>query len=538
MILKQVCRSPLFGPVPIFSLAWACWAPLALLCACSGSSNSDSTAQGGAPGVGGGNVVGGASSVAGRSTTGGNSAASGSTVIGGTSSAGGSTPSSTDSGGGTSSGGGTVATGGSKTTGGSSTSGGSKATGGSNPAGGTTAAGGTATGGSKATGGNSTSGGSKATGGSTSAGGSTAAGGSAPTGGSKANGGTSATGGSKATGGGSATGGASSGNCDTPPDPSPLVGWASVSGGTTGGGNATPTVVSSLADLQNAVKGTTAAVIYVKGVLSPGVVTIGSNKTIVGLCGAEIHGHVGLNKSSNVIIRNIKIVGYAVGDCSLDPNYDSGTGCSSGEDAITVQGQSTHLWFDHDDISDGTDGNLDITHACDYITVSWTKFHYTPRTDNSGSDSTGASGHRYSNLIGHSDDNASEDTGHLRITWHHDWWADNVVERQPRVRFGQVHLFNNLWTSTATNYCIGVGVSANIRDESNVFIGVKTPVNTTSYSDSASAVRSTNNIYTNTTTAVSDLNASSVFDPASNYSYTADNASGVQAAVQSGAGPK
>jgi len=248
--------------------------------------------------------------------------------------------------------------------------------------------------------------------------------------------------------------------------------------------------------------------------------------------------HVGLNKSANVIIRNIKIVGYAVGDCALDPGYSAATGCSSGDDAITVQGQSTHLWFDHDDISDGTDGNLDITHASDYITVSWTKFHYTPRKDPVGSDSTGDSGHRYSNLVGHSDSNATEDTGHLRITWHHNWWADNVVERQPRVRFGQVHLFNNLWTSTTTNYCIGVGVGANIRDESNVFVGVKTPVNTTSYSDSASAVRSTNNVYTNTTNSVSDLNAASVFDPTSDYSYTVDAASSVQASVQSGAGPQ
>jgi pectate lyase len=317
------------------------------------------------------------------------------------------------------------------------------------------------------------------------------------------------------------------------------VGWASVAGGTTGGGNATPTVVTTLAELQAAVKGTSAAVVHVKGILSPGVVTIGSNKTIVGLCGAEIHGHVGLNKSSNVIIRNIKIVGYAVGNCALDPDYSSGTGCSSGQDAITIQGQSQHVWFDHDDISDGTDGNLDITHGSDYITISWTKFHYTPRSDNSGSDSTGASGHRYSNLVGGSDSNGAEDTGHLRITWHHNWWADNVVERQPRVRFGQVHLFNNLWTSSTSNYCIGVGVGANIRSESNVFHGVKTPINTTSYSDSASAIRSTGNVYTNTSgNPVADLNASRVFDPTTTYSYNPDDASAVEAAVQSGAGPK
>ena len=338
-----------------------------------------------------------------------------------------------------------------------------------------------------------------------------------------------------------ATGGAGgTGDCTTPPAASPLIGWATASGSTTGGGNAAPVTVTTLAALQSAVKGTTAAVIYVKGVLAPGAVSIGSNKTIVGLCGAEIHGHLAINKSSNVILRNIKIVGYAVGNCALDPSYSSATGCSSGDDAISIEGQSDHIWLDHDDISDGTDGNLDITHACDFITVSWTKFHYSSaRTDPTGSDSTGANGHRFSNLVGHSDSNASEDTGHLTITWHHNWWADYVVERQPRVRFGRVHVFNNLYTSVGDDYCIGVGVGANLRTENNVFVGVKTPIDTTGYSDSTSASRSTGNLYSGTTgNAPADLQASSVFDPASLYTYTLDDTSGLQAAIESGAGPK
>jgi len=377
------------------------------------------------------------------------------------------------------------------------------------------------------------------------AGGSTSSGG----GGGAAGSGGSAVGGTRDAGvaggnrdaGLTATGGAGgTGDCTTPPAASPLIGWATASGSTTGGGNAAPVTVTTLAALQSAVKGTTAAVIYVKGVLAPGAVSIGSNKTIVGLCGAEIHGHLAINKSSNVILRNIKIVGYAVGNCALDPSYSSATGCSSGDDAISIEGQSDHIWLDHDDISDGTDGNLDITHACDFITVSWTKFHYSSaRTDPTGSDSTGANGHRFSNLVGHSDSNASEDTGHLTITWHHNWWADYVVERQPRVRFGRVHVFNNLYTSVGDDYCIGVGVGANLRTENNVFVGVKTPIDTTGYSDSTSASRSTGNLYSGTTgNAPADLQASSVFDPASLYTYTLDDTSGLQAAIESGAGPK
>ncbi len=120
-----------------------------------------------------------------------------------------------------------------------------------------------------------------------------------------------------------------------------------------------------------------------------------------------------------------------------------------------VNGDAHHVWFDHCSIKDGTDGNLDITNNADFVTVSWTKFSYTPRTDDVGNDSTGASGHRYSNLVGGTDSQPDGWPGTipLNVTWHHNWWADNVVERQPRVRYGRNHLFNNFYDSSASNYC-------------------------------------------------------------------------------------
>jgi pectate lyase len=307
----------------------------------------------------------------------------------------------------------------------------------------------------------------------------------------------------------------------------PLVGWASVSGmgvSTTTGGAGGPTVtVSTLADLNTNAAGTTARVIEIHGTIA-GNVTVGSNKTLVGTCGAEIHGHVQMTGSANVIVRNLTVVGY---DCTDNPSD-----CSGGADGVSVERSAHHLWFDHDDISDGSDGNLDITHASDFITISWTRFHYSGRrTDPAGA----AGGHQFSNLIGHSDSNASEDTGHLRVTFHHDWWADNVVERMPRVRFGQVHLFDNLYTATGNDYCVGVGVSADIRDENDVFVGVKNPIDSQDYSNGASAIASSGDLFQMTTGTTQDIGGAAFTPP---YTYALDPASDVASMVKNGAGPQ
>jgi pectate lyase len=169
--------------------------------------------------------------------------------------------------------------------------------------------------------------------------------------------------------------------------------------------------------------------------------------------------------------------------------------------------------------------------------VSWTKFHYTPRTDNVGNDSTGGAGHRYSNLVGGSD-NSPGDMGKLNITWHHNWWADNVVERQPRVRYGKNHLFNNLWSSTAANYCVRAGMDAMILLENNAFVGVKNPQQFNSTADQMTSyiTADTNNLYSGTSGTKATGGGGTPFTTPP-YTVTQDAASGVQAAVQAGAGP-
>jgi len=209
-----------------------------------------------------------------------------------------------------------------------------------------------------------------------------------------------------------------------------------------------------------------------------------------------------------------------------------------GDDAISIEGQSDHIWLDHDDISDGTDGNLDITHACDFITVFVDQVPLLVRAHRP--DRLRLDRRQWPSLQQSRRALRQQCQRGYRAPdhhLHHNWWADYVVERQPRVRFGRVHVFNNLYTSVGDDYCIGVGVGANLRTENNVFVGVKTPIDTADYSDTISAVRSTGNVYPAGFTAA-DLQASSVFDPASLYTYTLDDTSGLQAAIQSGAGPK
>ena len=325
--------------------------------------------------------------------------------------------------------------------------------------------------------------------------------------------------------------------CGDPPPAGELIGWASqpgmdVNGPTTGGGSATPVTVTTAAGFTAAIAGMNPAVVYVAGTLN-GSFNVGSNKTVVGLCGGTVHGHLGVSRSSNVIVRNLKIVGYGVGDCALDPSYDPTIGCSSGADAVTIQSSANHVWFDHCDISDGTDGNLDITSGSDFVTISWTKFHYTPRTDPVGSDSTGANGHRFSNLIG-SADNVPGDIGHLNITWHHDWWADNVNQRMPRSRYGKIHMLNNLFTAVGDSYCTNAGLMASLLVEANVYSGVRAPLQPAAGGDMlAPTTGASANLFVNT----SGLTTAAGVGFVPPYPYTPDDTATLAATIMSDAGP-
>jgi pectate lyase len=300
------------------------------------------------------------------------------------------------------------------------------------------------------------------------------------------------------TGGGSSTG---------------LVGWATQGGGTTGGAGGPTVTVTSLAALTTAAAASGAQTIRVSGLFTCSAdVRVASNKSILGVgSGSGLVGcGLGIKGVSNVIVRNMNISKVPAGN---------GNG-----DAIHID-SSTRLWIDHNDLSSDTshgtdfyDGLLDITHAADFITVSWNRIH----------------DHIKCSLVGHSDSNASEDTGHLRVTYHHNLFS-NCAERNPRVRFGNpVHVFNNYYVNTQSfsySYAIATTENAGVLVEGNYFENITDPTHLGEGSSSAGSLVARNNVLVNSGPILTSGSVAAI-----PYGYTVDNPGSVKSIVTAGAG--
>jgi pectate lyase len=197
---------------------------------------------------------------------------------------------------------------------------------------------------------------------------------------------------------------------------------------------------------------------------------VGSNTTIVGLKGAVLKGgSLQVRNATNVIIRNLDL--RDAYDCFpvWQPNTGGLGDWKTAYDNIWLAG-STHVWVDHVTLSDKGhpdsaeptyfarnylrhDGLLDITSGSDLVTVSWSRF----------------ADHDKAMLIGNSD-SATGDRGRLRVTLHHNEF-ESVVQRAPRVRFGQVHVYNNRYLTDGDDYRYSLGVSTEsaIYAENNAF---------------------------------------------------------------------
>jgi pectate lyase len=279
------------------------------------------------------------------------------------------------------------------------------------------------------------------------------------------------------------------------------VGWASVAGGTTGGQGGATITVSDAAALETAAQSTPPLIIRVVGTVhlaSP--LRVKSNKTIVGV-GSDatiVGGGIFLTKVSNIIIRNLTI--------------------HEAPDAINLVGAAHHVWVDHCDLSKCTDGLLDIKRGSDFVTVSWNRFH----------------DHHKTCLLGHSDkdDIRRMDTGHLRVTYHHNFF-DGTQTRHPRVRFAEpVHVFSNYFKNN--EYGVAALMDSGVLVEGNVFENVEHPTHT-QYGDSPGPGRlvERDNVYVK---SGSPEVRGTVAEPRDAYRYTLDKAADVARIVAQGAG--
>lgn len=202
-------------------------------------------------------------------------------------------------------------------------------------------------------------------------------------------------------------------------------------------------------------------------------VRLPSRTTLIGV-GADAQLHNGmllLHKVQDVIVRNLRLSDAFDPFPAWDPRDNAQGEWNSDLDNLQLRG-AVSVWIDHCSFDDGQrldtsgrsalgrrmqhhDGLLDITQQSNHITVSWNHFQ----------------AHDKTSLVGGSD-GAVADAGLLKVTFHHNHW-DRVKERAPRVRYGQVHLFNNLYTVTPNapySYSLGVGHRSAIFSEHNVWL--------------------------------------------------------------------
>lgn len=231
---------------------------------------------------------------------------------------------------------------------------------------------------------------------------------------------------------------------------SQLQGFATQNGGTTGGAGGPTVNVNTEAQLINAVTDNNPRIVRVTGSITLSGSTrvrVGSNKSILGASSnAGIHrgGGMLIESGRNVIIRGIR--------CSFvrDPN-----------DCVEIS-RSTNVWIDHcdfwSDMNNGRDfydGLVDIVRGSDFVTLSWNRFR----------------NHYKTNLIGNSDDAGATDRGRLRVSIQGNWYQ-NVNSRNPSLRFGTAHIWNNLFENVPSS-TINSRMGAQCLVENNVFINAR-----------------------------------------------------------------
>lgn len=269
---------------------------------------------------------------------------------------------------------------------------------------------------------------------------------------------------------------------------------------TTGGAGGSEVTVTTPSQLLDYISRTGKYVIHVQGTINlTGMHQVKSDKTIAGV---DAEGHIkgggfNIKGASNIIIRNLRFT-------------------ESNDDAINVQDNSHHIWIDHNDFSGSFDGLVDIRLGSSYVTVSWNRFSNQDKTC----------------LIGSSEDHGAQDIGRLKVTYHHNWF-DRTNQRNPRCRFGEVHVYNNFYDNLGS-YGVASTTDAKVMVEGNYFLNVDRPTSVQEGSSPEGFLEVRDNYYDNSD--ATPETRGTTFEPSGYYEYIMEEAVIVKDTVTAWAG--
>ncbi|MBQ0050873.1 MAG: polysaccharide lyase family 1 protein [Treponema sp.] len=210
------------------------------------------------------------------------------------------------------------------------------------------------------------------------------------------------------------------------------------------------------------------------------VYDIGSNKTIIGVNNAKVaFGGLRIkataeNSAKNVIIRNI-LFWDAHGSTDYDTSIPEYSSKKAGADQLVIEGIEhketkdhydyvpENIWIDHCTFTDGIcvdltrnynhDGALDAK-CVHNMTVSYCEF----------------TNHDKVTLTGSSDKFVTPEE--RQITFHHNYYH-GAVQRMPRSRGCQIHIYNNVYEQIGVDgnsgYSLGPGIASLFIVENNSF---------------------------------------------------------------------
>lgn len=271
---------------------------------------------------------------------------------------------------------------------------------------------------------------------------------------------------------------------------------------------------------------------------------LGSNTTLrgVGTHATIKYGGFRVADVENVIIQNLTFDGTYKGyhsslegiSCSEVPEgqhrYKNGPCLSNREkgptdNALEITAGSERVWITQNIIKRYSDEAMSIRSEASYVTLSWNRY------DDPVSGKNGMM-----ILIGHYEGNLA-DRGRLKTTIHHNTFG--ASSRQPRVRFGEVHIFNNYYYNPHGIFSYGAAaqMEAEVAIEGNYFDGVGNRPWRYDINNNHGHVDQRNNIFEDTNIpATRGSIGEEIFEPADRYDYTMDDPEDIPDLVMADAG--